>query len=259
MSAIQLTQAQWADRIRASLATSVESIVAVGVDLVAAKSQLGHGRFTRMVEVDLGMNIRSAQRFMAIADHPVLANTTHGSHLPASYRTLYELSRVEEDLLEKAIADGLVTPEMERKDALDLAERYRTRTTTTVTTTATEAPRPPANVDVETGEIFEGDDREAQEVAAGASAPSTGAEEAGGTAAPEVPASSAPPPTDSMRTLWFNEADRITHRLLTIDPAALAESLTLGEAEHACSVLRGIAEWCDKAEASLSKPSLKAV
>ena len=47
-----------------------------------------------MVEQDLPFGRRSAQMLMKVAQSPVLANTKHASLLPASWYTLYELSRL---------------------------------------------------------------------------------------------------------------------------------------------------------------------
>lgn len=62
---------------------------------------------------------------MAIARHPVLSNTSHGSYLPLSFRTLYELSRLPVPELEAAIATGYVRPDMERAEAISLVDRTR--------------------------------------------------------------------------------------------------------------------------------------
>lgn len=64
---------------------------------------------------------------MAIAANPVLADPTHVSSLPPSWGTLYELSRLDEPVLLKAIQDCRVHPKMERKDvaALDLDKDQR--------------------------------------------------------------------------------------------------------------------------------------
>jgi hypothetical protein len=53
---------------------------------------------------------------MAIAQHPILANRTHGSVLPPSWRTLYELTKVPDSELQRALEDGRVHPGLERRD-----------------------------------------------------------------------------------------------------------------------------------------------
>ena len=62
------------------------------------EAALPHGEFGRMVAGALPFNARTAQRLMAVAGDLRLSNTTHGSlSLPASWRTLYDLSRLDDD------------------------------------------------------------------------------------------------------------------------------------------------------------------
>jgi len=68
-----------------------------------------------------GISPRIAQMFMAIANHPVLANTSTYSQLPPAYNTLYMLSRLEPAELEQALEDETVTPKMKVNDACQLA------------------------------------------------------------------------------------------------------------------------------------------
>jgi hypothetical protein len=53
----------------------------------------------------------------------VLANPTHGSKLPTSMRTLYELSTLPVKLLEAKISDGTITPDIERRDVKQLKRK----------------------------------------------------------------------------------------------------------------------------------------
>jgi hypothetical protein len=69
---------------------------------------LPHGEFEKMVADDLQMSPRTAQRLMEIARHRIISNATHGSHLPPSWRTLYELTKVDDTVLKAAIKDGRV-------------------------------------------------------------------------------------------------------------------------------------------------------
>lgn len=126
MSVLQSTVEEWAARVRPHLHQAAEAIIAAGRELVAAKAALPHGEFLRMVDT-LDLSPRTAQRFMAIASHPVLADATHGSHLPTSWRTLAELARVSEDVLADAIEAGDVHPAMTRADAEHLlSNRHNT-------------------------------------------------------------------------------------------------------------------------------------
>jgi len=112
---------EWADVIRADLAASAQGIIGAGRHLVQAKQQIAHGGWSGWLGRELHMNERTAQMLMAVSRNPVLANTNHGSYLPASWRTLYELSRLPDAKLTAAIEAGNVSPDMERKDVAALA------------------------------------------------------------------------------------------------------------------------------------------
>jgi site-specific DNA-methyltransferase (adenine-specific) len=118
----------WAERIRKKLGESAQNVIDAGRLLIEAKAKVGHGNFERMfsdhddpVAEPLPFGVRTSQRLMAIADEDCwLSKATHGSLLPASWRTLYELSRLPEDLAVAAIEDGRINPAMERREARDL-------------------------------------------------------------------------------------------------------------------------------------------
>jgi hypothetical protein len=113
----------FASQIATEWRKSREAIFAVGRLLIAAKQQLKHGAFSSMVENDLPFSSRTAQRLMAIARDKRL-NTTRVSHLmPVSWGTLYELSLLRDDDFDDAIADGAITADMSRSDAVSLVEQ----------------------------------------------------------------------------------------------------------------------------------------
>ena len=107
--------AEWAGRIRPHLMAAAESIIAAGKELLAAKEALPHGEFGPLLD-ELGLTPRTAQRFMAIARHPVLSDPTRVSHLPGAWGTLYELSRLDDEVIAAAITSGKVSPSMRRDD-----------------------------------------------------------------------------------------------------------------------------------------------
>jgi hypothetical protein len=116
------SEAEWAEIIRDDLGRAVEGIIAAGKHLRQAKYQLTHGRFLPLLK-SIGLHERTAERLMRIAANVVLANPTHGSKLPASMRTLYELSTLPVQLLEAKISDGTITPDIERKDVEQLKRK----------------------------------------------------------------------------------------------------------------------------------------
>ncbi len=100
-------------------------MIETGPRLIAAKGELPHGQFEAMVEQDLPLGPRTAQRLRAVADDDELVNPTHGSLLPASWRKLYELSRLPPARFHELIEDGTIHPEMRRKDVSGENRRLR--------------------------------------------------------------------------------------------------------------------------------------
>ncbi len=117
---LSLSRTQWAEKITARYQDSVAAILDVGRYLIQAKAQLVHGEFGLLVEQDLPFSWRTANRFIVIAENPVLANSTHGSNLPTSWRTLSELAKLPEEILEEALDAGRITPELQRKEVAAL-------------------------------------------------------------------------------------------------------------------------------------------
>lgn len=125
LSEVARTPGEWADLVRADLARSVEGFVAAGRHLAEAKEQMPHGEWLPWVEHELPIGERAVRMLMALSEHPVISNRNHGTDLPTSWRSLYELSRLEPLALEAAIADGRVTPELERKQAKAVVAEYK--------------------------------------------------------------------------------------------------------------------------------------
>jgi len=117
---LSLSRTQWAEKIIARYQDSVAVILDVGRYLIQAKAQLVHGEFGLLVDNDLPFSWRTANRFMLIAENPVLTNSSHGSNLPTSWRTLAELAKLPEEVLEEALDAGRITPELKRKEVATL-------------------------------------------------------------------------------------------------------------------------------------------
>jgi hypothetical protein len=115
----------WADRINTDVQRSVAAILKVGQDLIAAKAELSHGAWERMftgykgkspVERPILFSVRTAERLMYIAKHPVLTKSANVSLLPPDRSTLYELAALDTKILSSALKDGRIHPGMELKD-----------------------------------------------------------------------------------------------------------------------------------------------
>jgi hypothetical protein len=118
-----LSRAQFAERITGSWRRSLESVIETGRHLITAKASLDYGNFTAMVDRDLPFGPRTAQQLMAIAQDARIANPNHGSLLPPSWRTLYELTKLDDVQFESRIADGTIRKDMERADIEAVVKR----------------------------------------------------------------------------------------------------------------------------------------
>jgi hypothetical protein len=84
----------WATKIRAAWQNPLATIFEVGDLLVAAKAELPSGQFEKMRN-ELPFGERTEERLMAIARDKRLRQATHGSLLPPSWRTVFELTRAQ--------------------------------------------------------------------------------------------------------------------------------------------------------------------
>jgi hypothetical protein len=117
----------WAPRINAEWRKSHERTIAIGRELISAKQACEHGEFLRMFHghdnavVDpVPFGINAAQRLMKVAEHPVLSNADQSQHLPDSYQTLYELTKLDDEQIVAGIKAGEITPDMTRSQAAAL-------------------------------------------------------------------------------------------------------------------------------------------
>jgi hypothetical protein len=137
----------WASRINEHVSSAVSSLVATGLDFLAAKEKLEHGEFQGLFNPGvLKIDQRTAQKLMNIARHPVLSKTANWSFLPVALNSLAALSRIEEKRLQRAIEKGKVSPGMTIKDAVALVTpRQRVPATPIQHQDAASAKRPAVN------------------------------------------------------------------------------------------------------------------
>lgn len=110
-------------RITSAWSKQVESILKVGRLLIEAKDELEHGEWGQMFDKGgLPFVQRTAQKLMAIAEHPILSNPTHASHLPPHFETLYEMRKLPDQELEQMLAEGTIDCETERKEVEKLIQ-----------------------------------------------------------------------------------------------------------------------------------------
>jgi N6-adenosine-specific RNA methylase IME4 len=114
--ALVVSRKSWAERIAKAWQSSLVGIFESGRLIAASKESLDHGEFLGMITDDLPFCARTAQRLMAIAADDRLTDATHVSHLPPHWGTLYELTKMSNDVFDASIIDGTINPEMQRKD-----------------------------------------------------------------------------------------------------------------------------------------------
>jgi N6-adenosine-specific RNA methylase IME4 len=119
------TAAEFAAKITTCCIRGVEAIIEMGRLLISAKVILPHGEFEAMVENDLPFGPRSARMLMAIGTDQRLQIGTTGSVLPPSWRTIYEITRLDDVTLKARIADGTISPDMVRQDLVIADKRDR--------------------------------------------------------------------------------------------------------------------------------------
>jgi hypothetical protein len=100
------------EKLTAIRINDVENIIERGRLLAQAKEELDHGAFEAMVKrhFDLG----TARMYRIVAAHPVVSNRCHGNALPASLRTLFELTKLPAEVLQARLKDGSINPRTER-------------------------------------------------------------------------------------------------------------------------------------------------
>jgi len=118
---------EWAGIIRADLSQAVLGFIMAGQHLRDARQQIEYGKWEIWLREDVGISRSTAYSLMAISEHPMLADVQCIEHLPPSWGTLYELSRLEPPLLEAAIDAGDVHPDLEREQARKVVAEYKMR------------------------------------------------------------------------------------------------------------------------------------
>lgn len=92
----------------------VENILARGRVLIEAKEELEHGSWDATIRRHCSQ--QTAHKLMAIAQHSILSNHAHVRDLPPSWGTIYELTKLPNEILITKLKDGSIHPKLERKD-----------------------------------------------------------------------------------------------------------------------------------------------
>lgn len=138
-----LSRAEYADRIGTRWRDSVAAVIDTGKMLIEAKRSLPHGEFEAMARNDLPFGERTARRLMSVASDERIVNRTHGSDLPPSWRTLYALTRLDDETFERALHEGIIRPDMQRKEAEELRQSAQQQVSEEPRSTTHDEPEPP--------------------------------------------------------------------------------------------------------------------
>ena len=88
--------------------------------LVEAKAELNRDVFESLTKLNrLNFDSSVSRKLLCIGKNRVLC-CAPGHKLPAGWTIAYELSKVKDDVLKAALADGRINPRMKRKDAVEL-------------------------------------------------------------------------------------------------------------------------------------------
>jgi len=109
------TRSEWAAAICEASERAIGAFIKVGRTLIDAKQALPHGDFMAMIETDLPFGPSTAERLMKIAADKRIS--AHGPNLPTRWRTVYELTKLDDETFEQGIASGEINPQMQRQAA----------------------------------------------------------------------------------------------------------------------------------------------
>ena len=115
---------KYAQRITNCQRKSAESIIECGRLLIAAKDELKHGEFLKVIENNLPFKRSTAQVFMRIASDGRITKNQHAGCLPAHWSTLAILTQLPDAAFEARIADGTIHPGLERRPAVEMIDFY---------------------------------------------------------------------------------------------------------------------------------------
>jgi hypothetical protein len=90
---------------------SLDAIFRAGRLLLEAKERVPHGEWLDVIDGS-PFSVPTAEKLMAIARHPLISNSSIRRILPPAWTTLYELSRLPDPVLDRAISDGAITPDL---------------------------------------------------------------------------------------------------------------------------------------------------
>jgi hypothetical protein len=104
----------FAELIAGSWQKQAGAIIETGRHLIEAKQELSRNEFAPLVKLKLPFTSSTARKLMIIAESQIVCAHVH--KMPPSWGTLYELTKLDDEVLRTAIKDGRVNPKLQRKD-----------------------------------------------------------------------------------------------------------------------------------------------
>jgi hypothetical protein len=115
---IETVQKRWIEAINEAFGFSTGWALKAGTLLTEAKAQLGHGQWGCLFGAGkLKFGQRTAEMLMEVARHPSFQKSKNFASLPKAWSALHALSKLPEDVVDQAIANGSVHSEMRLSDA----------------------------------------------------------------------------------------------------------------------------------------------
>jgi hypothetical protein len=115
---------EWVEIIGADWRRTAESIIQTGRDLTAAKAELAHGEFMKMIENDLPFHRNTAEGLMRASQNEGLINCINSGNLAPKLSVIIQLSALNDEEAADAEEKGLITPDLKVKAARAIVGAY---------------------------------------------------------------------------------------------------------------------------------------
>jgi len=109
-----LLHGEWSSRINSAWRKTIEGVFETGRLIVAAEAAMPPEQFQYLVKNSLLFDRTTAWRLKAIAKDQRLV--AHVQQLPASWGTLYEITKLPDEEFQQKLARGEINPNMQRKE-----------------------------------------------------------------------------------------------------------------------------------------------
>lgn len=103
----------WVAKITLQVGKSAQSLVELGQIFIDAKLALKHGQWEQLFQPGrLPFSIRTAQKLMQVAQNAALSKTKNSALLPPSLDALTTLARLDPEVVQAGINEGVIVPDM---------------------------------------------------------------------------------------------------------------------------------------------------